>query len=139
MDFTGKTVLITGSNRGIGKTAIEAFFKQGANVIACARKQNDEFESFLNTLKTEENNWIKPLYFDPKYVSINLGIINVLIITTISSIKEKIVFKIIFLVLILSTPYYNFAGYFFMKYFMNFSTLIYYIHCIFISSFSIIY
>ena len=64
MEFTGKTVLITGSNRGIGKTAIEAFFKQGANVIACARKQNDEFECFLNSLKSPEDNWIKPLYFD---------------------------------------------------------------------------
>ena len=64
MEFTGKTVLITGSNRGIGKTAIEAFFKQGANVIACARKQNDEFECFLSSLKSPESNWIKSLYFD---------------------------------------------------------------------------
>ena len=64
MEFTGKTVLITGSNRGIGKTAVEAFFRQGANVIACARKQNDEFECFLNSLKSTEKNWIRPLYFD---------------------------------------------------------------------------
>ena len=61
--FKGKTVLITGSNRGIGKVTVEAFFNEGANVIACARKQNDEFETFLNSLKAADN-WVKPLYFD---------------------------------------------------------------------------
>lgn len=61
--FKGKTVLITGSNRGIGKAAVEAFFNEGANVIACARKQNDEFETFLSSLKAD-GNWAKPLYFD---------------------------------------------------------------------------
>lgn len=59
-----KTVLITGSNRGIGKTAVEAFFNEGANIIACARKPNEEFETFLSSLKSPSGNWIRPLYFD---------------------------------------------------------------------------
>ena len=62
--FKGKTVLITGSNRGIGKVAVEEFFKSGANVIACARKQSEEFEQFLQSLKSDTDNYVKPLYFD---------------------------------------------------------------------------
>lgn len=64
MDFTGKTVLITGANRGIGKVAVEAFFKEGANIIACARKQNEEFEQYIKSLTSTRGAWIKPLYFD---------------------------------------------------------------------------
>ena len=64
MMLKNKTVLITGSNRGLGKSAVEEFYKAGANIIACARKQNDEFEEFLNSLQADGSNWIKPLYFD---------------------------------------------------------------------------
>ena len=33
-----KTVLITGCNRGLGKTLVESFAKEGYNIIALIRK-----------------------------------------------------------------------------------------------------
>ena len=38
MDFKGQTVLVTGSNRGIGRTTAQAFAKAGARVAAHQRK-----------------------------------------------------------------------------------------------------
>lgn len=35
MDFTGKTVLVTGGARGIGRAIAEAFVHKGANVVIC--------------------------------------------------------------------------------------------------------
>jgi NAD(P)-dependent dehydrogenase (short-subunit alcohol dehydrogenase family) len=40
-DFEGKTVLITGASRGIGKAAALAFSKYKANVIAVSRTEED--------------------------------------------------------------------------------------------------
>lgn len=60
----GKNIIITGSNRGIGKALVEEFAKSGANIWACARTPNDEFEKFLNNLSQEFNIWTKPIYFE---------------------------------------------------------------------------
>lgn len=38
MDLTGKTVVVTGSSRGIGEAIAEAFAMQGANIVLNARK-----------------------------------------------------------------------------------------------------
>lgn len=62
--LTNKNAIITGSNRGLGKAIVEEFAKNGANIYACARKQNDEFEKHLKNLAEKYQVWIKPIYFD---------------------------------------------------------------------------
>ena len=62
--FMQKNVIITGANRGIGKVMVEVFSANGYNIWACARKQNTEYEKFLNTLSSINNVWIKPIYFE---------------------------------------------------------------------------
>ena len=57
-------VIITGSNRGIGKAFVEAFAYSGANVWACARKATPEFEAWLKETAMQADVWIKPVYFD---------------------------------------------------------------------------
>ena len=39
-DLTGRTVVITGSSRGIGKASAIACAEQGANVVISSRKQD---------------------------------------------------------------------------------------------------
>lgn len=60
----GKNIVITGANRGMGKRLTEAFAQNGANVWACARKKNDEFEAWLQELADLTGTWTKPVYFD---------------------------------------------------------------------------
>lgn len=57
-------IIITGSNRGIGKSLVEFFASNGHNVWACARKQSTEFEEYLSRLAEQYGVWIKPIYFD---------------------------------------------------------------------------
>ena len=40
-EFIGKNILITGSSKGLGKMCATAFEKNGANIIACGRNNND--------------------------------------------------------------------------------------------------
>ena len=39
-DLTGKTAIITGSSRGIGKAIAERMVEHGANVVISSRKQD---------------------------------------------------------------------------------------------------
>lgn len=51
MDLKGKTVLVTGSSRGIGEAIALAFAKQGANIVLNARKPiSEEMTEKLATL-----------------------------------------------------------------------------------------
>ena len=59
-----KVSLITGSNRGIGKTITELFAKNGSDIIACARKETPDFSNFLEYLSHEYQVKVKALYFD---------------------------------------------------------------------------
>lgn len=60
----GKNAVITGARRGIGLATVEAFAKNGANVWACARKQDDAFEAEMARISQQYNVWIKPVYFE---------------------------------------------------------------------------
>ncbi len=59
-----KTVLITGSNRGIGKEIVQLFAQHGAKIIACTRKQNAEFEQFTKEISNQYQSSIEILSFD---------------------------------------------------------------------------
>lgn len=72
-------VIITGSNRGIGKAMVEAFAASGANVWACARKATPEFEALLRGISEQSGVWIKPVYFDMTDANaVNAGIQSIL-------------------------------------------------------------
>ena len=42
-----KNAFITGCNRGIGKSILSKFLKNGANVICAVRKADSEFLKFI--------------------------------------------------------------------------------------------
>lgn len=64
MILKGKNAIITGARRGIGRATVEAFASQGANVWACARKQDDAFEADMRIVAEKHGIEIWPVYFD---------------------------------------------------------------------------
>jgi 3-oxoacyl-[acyl-carrier protein] reductase len=62
--FYNKTALITGVNRGIGKSLLELFVSEGASVIACARTETPELLSHVENLSSKFNVKIRLLFFD---------------------------------------------------------------------------
>jgi len=46
-----KNIVITGCNKGIGKSTLEDFAKQGANIFACVRSSSIEFKRFTSSIK----------------------------------------------------------------------------------------
>ena len=64
MLIKGKTAVITGCNRGIGKALLEVFAKNGANVWACVRKPDVDFTEYIKGLVSEIGVKIRPVYFD---------------------------------------------------------------------------
>lgn len=62
MLLEGKTAVITGCNRGIGKAILENFASNGANVFAVIRKPSDSFDDFANKLEYEYNVSITKIY-----------------------------------------------------------------------------
>lgn len=59
-----KNVIITGARRGIGRATVETFAKNRANIFACARKKDDEFEQDMEQLSKKYDVEIWPVYFD---------------------------------------------------------------------------
>jgi 3-oxoacyl-[acyl-carrier protein] reductase len=60
----GKTAVITGCRRGIGKATLEAFAREGADVIACARQVDDEFTAQVGALAAAHGVSVTPIGFD---------------------------------------------------------------------------
>ena len=62
--LTGKTAMITGCNRGIGKAVAEKFASEGANLICAIRKENPEFKSVVDSWNAKYGVDISFVYFD---------------------------------------------------------------------------
>lgn len=60
----GKNVVITGCLQGIGKETLRVFAENGANIFACAYKEDDAFEKYCRELEESYNVQIMPVYFD---------------------------------------------------------------------------
>lgn len=60
----GRTALITGCNRGIGRAIMQELVVEGANIIACTRKRTEEQDAFYMQCKSKYGIQIYPIYFD---------------------------------------------------------------------------
>ena len=66
-----KTIIVTGTARGMGRTMVELFAKSGANVIAHAREETNEHINFCERMTKENGVKVIPIYFelkDPKQI-----------------------------------------------------------------------
>ena len=52
MKLNGKSVVVTGASSGMGKAIVERFAKEGANIIAVARRK-ERLEALAESLKDE--------------------------------------------------------------------------------------
>ena len=59
-----KTAVITGCNRGIGKSMLNIFSENGANIIACVRDSNQEFQNEIKEIEKKNKNSISIESFD---------------------------------------------------------------------------
>lgn len=62
----GKTAIITGCNRGIGRATLEKFCAYGANVFALVRKESESFLHDIEELKAKYSVEIIPIFADFK-------------------------------------------------------------------------
>lgn len=66
MLLSGKTAVITGCNRGIGRAILENFAGNGANVFAVVRKESEEFNALIAELSKKNGVAITPVYAELK-------------------------------------------------------------------------
>lgn len=62
--LVGKTALVTGCNRGIGKAIAKKFASEGANLICAIRKENLEFKAETDVWAKKYGVTIDFVYFD---------------------------------------------------------------------------
>jgi 3-oxoacyl-[acyl-carrier protein] reductase len=62
--LNGKTAVITGCNRGIGKAILEGYAANGASIFACVRKESAAFSKLIEQLSGKYSVRITPLYVD---------------------------------------------------------------------------
>ena len=63
--LNGKTAIITGCSRGIGKATIDLFIENNISVIwACYRKKNDSLEIEIKKKISDLEIDFRPIYFD---------------------------------------------------------------------------
>lgn len=60
----GKTAFITGTNRGLGRAFVEEFARNGASVIAHARRETPEFASACADVAKRHGVTVTPVFFD---------------------------------------------------------------------------
>ena len=60
----GKTAIITGCNRGIGRATLEKFCAYGADVFALVRQESESFLQDIEKLKAQYGVEIIPIYAD---------------------------------------------------------------------------
>jgi 3-oxoacyl-[acyl-carrier protein] reductase len=64
----GKTAVITGCNRGIGKAILENYAANGATIFACVRKESHEFSKLIQRISKRNSVSIIPIYFDSRNI-----------------------------------------------------------------------
>ena len=64
MLLEGKTAVVTGCNRGIGKAILDVFANNGANIWACSRQPDDKFSEYVTSLSKKTGVEINQVYFD---------------------------------------------------------------------------
>ena len=64
MLLENKNAIITGCAKGIGKSILDLFAENGANIWACVRKRDEAFEQHCKNLSSKYNVRILPIYFD---------------------------------------------------------------------------
>ncbi len=52
MELKDKSIVVTGASSGMGKAIVELFIKEGANVIAVARRK-ERLEALTESLKND--------------------------------------------------------------------------------------
>tara|TARA_B110000003_G_scaffold225016_1_gene225677 strand:- start:22425 stop:23168 length:744 start_codon:yes stop_codon:yes gene_type:complete len=64
MLLDNKVSIVTGCNRGIGKSILEIFSENGASIIACVRKVDEQFSDYIIGLEKKYKNKIIPVSFN---------------------------------------------------------------------------
>lgn len=62
--LNGKTAVITGCLKGIGRATMDLFAQNGADIFACCQFETEDFKQHIDDLSKENGVQIYPLYFD---------------------------------------------------------------------------